>query len=137
MNCSLVPLRSCASSTMEMMREIVFSANVRVARTSSAPGPLMLPANTVAPGPFSTGTLSPVTGASFIPDSPETISPSVTTGSPGRMTKISPTVRASAGISTSFPSRRTRAVFGVKSINARIAERVFSSVYPSSASEME
>lgn len=37
----------------------------------------MLPANTDSPGCFSTGTLSPVTGAWFTPEAPARISPSV------------------------------------------------------------
>lgn len=86
---------------------------------------------------FATGMLSPVTGASFTDDEPAITSPSVANDSPGRTMKMSPTLSSSTGISSSTPSRITRATFGTSFIKARTAARVFSSVYPSAASEIE
>ena len=45
------------------MRASVVSRRSRVTRTSSAPRPLIVPANTSSPGALSTGSDSPVTGA--------------------------------------------------------------------------
>ena len=124
----LVPLRSCASSTSPMMRDSVFSANGFVARTSSAPERLIVPASTRSPCCFSTGTLSPVTGDSSSADWPDTITPSVGTDPPGLSRNTSPGTTSSAAISTSAPSRRTVAVCGASFIKARTADRVRSAV---------
>ena len=54
---------ACARSTRWMIRASVVSRRTRVTRTSRAPRPLMVPANTSSPGALSTGIDSPVTGA--------------------------------------------------------------------------
>ena len=48
---------------MRMMRASVVSEAGRVARSSITPWPFTVPANTASPGPFQTGTDSPVTSA--------------------------------------------------------------------------
>ena len=51
------PRRLCAPSTMRVMRASVVSS-ASVLSTSSAPSPLMVPANTSPPGSLATGTLA-------------------------------------------------------------------------------
>ncbi len=54
---------ACASSTSVMIRASVVSCAGFVARTSSVPSPLTLPAKTAMPGCTSAGIDSPVIGA--------------------------------------------------------------------------
>ena len=100
MNRWLVPFFSCASSTIWMIRATVLSANVLVARTLRAAGPLMLAAKTESPGSFITGWLSPVIGAWLTSVVPSTTSPSVAIAVPGLTMKRSPTTSSSTGISS-------------------------------------
>jgi hypothetical protein len=66
---------SWASSTRRTTRAMVLSAAAAVTRARSKPSPLTVPANRVPSGPFQTGVLSPVTGASSIALSPERMPP--------------------------------------------------------------
>ena len=84
---------SCASSTSFTTRAIVLSAAAAVTRTLSRPSPLTVPANTFSSWPFRTGLLSPVTGASSMELSPETITPSAGMRSPGRTWIVAPTAK--------------------------------------------
>ncbi len=74
---------ACACSTRWMMRASVVSRRNCVTRTSRAPRPLMLPANTSSPGPLSTGSDSPVTGAWLTALTPSMTTPSSGSFSPG------------------------------------------------------
>ncbi len=105
------------------MRAIVESRPSRVTTTSSAPRPLIVPANTSAPGVFSTGSDSPVTGAWLTWLSPAPTRPSIGIFSPGRTTTMSPTRTASTGRRSSTAPRRTSASAGARFISARIAPR--------------
>ena len=63
MNCCTGARCDCAVSTRRTIRARVVSVRRRVTTTTSAPWPLMVPANTSSPSPFSTGSDSPVIGA--------------------------------------------------------------------------
>ena len=68
--------------------------------------------------------LSPVSIASSTDDEPETTTPSTGSLSPGLTTIISSTLTSSIGITFSFPSIITVAVFGANPINLFIASDV-------------
>ena len=72
------------------MRASVVSRRSRVTRTSSAPRPLMVPANTSSPGALSIGSDSPVTGAWLTALCPATTAPSSGIFSPGLTTMTAP-----------------------------------------------
>ena len=99
---------------------------------SSAPRPLIVPANTSAPGDLSAGSDSPVTGAWFTSLWPATTSPSSGIFSPGRTTITMPGRTASTPMRCSPCGPRTSASTGVRSISAPIAVRARSSVRVSS-----
>ena len=125
---------ACARSTRWMMRASVVSRRSRVTRTSSAPRPLMVPANTSSPGALSIGSDSPVTGAWLTSLWPATTAPSSGIFSPGLMTISAPgrdrvDARSGARPLRRAPARRR----GVRSISALIAWRARSSVRASSA----
>ncbi len=109
---SVGALLSCASSTRRTTRAMVLSCAAAVTRTRIAPSPLIVPAKTSSSGPLRLGVLSPVTGASSMALSPETIAPSAGTRSPGRTRITDPTARLSAGTSRGSPPLSSRAVFG-------------------------
>ena len=115
------------------MRASVVSRRSRVTRTSSAPRPLMVPANTSSPGAFSAGSDSPVTGAWLTALCPATTSPSSGIFSPGRTTITAPGAIRSTATRRSPSASRTSASAGVRSIRARMAWRARSSVRASSA----
>ena len=85
-----------------------------------------VPAMTFASGSLVTGIDSPVTIDSSTDERPSMTTPSTGIFSPGRTRKMSPTATSSSGISSSVPSRTRRAVFGARSISARIAPEVCS-----------
>ena len=89
------------------MASIVASA-AAVVSTSSAPTPLMVPANTSSPGCFSTGRLSPVIGAWFSVERPASTRPSSGMRSPGRTATRDPT-GTSEGWTSRSPVRRHEA----------------------------
>ena len=88
------------------MRASVVSRRSRVTRTSSAPRPLMVPANTSSPGALSTGSDSPVTGAWLTALAPATTSPSSGTFSPGLTTMTAPGRDLDRPATVRSPSRR-------------------------------
>jgi len=104
-------LATWASSTNLTICARAVSLPTLVARTLSIPFLLMLAPMTSEPSSFGTGRLSPVIMLSSTEERPSMTTPSVGTFSPGRTTITSPTSRSSTGISTSSPSRTTRAVF--------------------------
>ena len=104
------------------MRASVVSRRSRVTRTSSAPRPLIVPANTSSPGALSTGSDSPVTGAWLTALWPATTSPSSGIFSPGRMTITAPVAIASTATRRSPAASRTQRV-GRRQIHQR-ADRV-------------
>ncbi len=125
---------SCASSTSLMTRAMVLSAAAAVTRTRSAPSPLTVPAKTFAPASFRTGVLSPVTGASSTPLSPETMMPSAGSRSPGRTRTMAPGARLSAGTSTVLPFSSRSADFGTSAVSACMLARALPAATPSSSS---
>ncbi len=121
---------------MRVMRASVVSVDALVDATVSAPSPLMVPANTSSPGPFGTGTLSPVMGAWSTPPAPSTTLPSSGIRSPGRTRNVPPTGTRSGGTSSSLPSGRTRrASGGERAIRAATARRARPTLQASRASE--
>ena len=107
-----------------MIFDSVLSAKVALASMVSAPSVFSEPANTFAPGCFSTGTDSPVTAASLTPERPAMTTPSVTMPSPGRTRNRSPTFSWLAGTVRSTPSSSSRASFGARSSSDRMEARV-------------
>ena len=79
-------LRPARARPCSMMRASVESPRSRVTRTSSAPRPLIVPANTSSPVRFSAGSDSPVTGAWLTWLSPAATTPSSGIFSPGLTT---------------------------------------------------
>ena len=117
-----------------MVSRPTFSARIR-----KLPVVLSVPAITLAPGSLVTGIDSPVTIDSSSDERPSVTMPSTGTFSPGRTRRMSPTATSSSATSSSVPSRTRRAVFGARSISARIAPDVASrarnsSTWPSSTS---
>ena len=96
-----------ASSTRRPSWASWVSVPTRVARTTRRPFALIVAPTTASPGPFSTGTDSPVIIDSSTADAPETTTPSVATFSPGRTTNSSPTTSAVMGSRRSTPPRST------------------------------
>ncbi len=76
---------------------------------------------TSSPTFLSTGIDSPVIMDSSTDEYPSAIVPSTGSLSPGFTTMRSPTLTRSTGISSSLPSRTTRAVRGARSMSFRIA----------------
>ncbi len=99
------------------------SAPTLVASKRSAPLWLIEPPTTSSPGPFSTGTDSPVTRLSSIAEWPSRTTPSTGTLSPGLSTTVSPTPISLLGTSISWPSRITVAFGGTMS-NRALSESV-------------
>ncbi len=117
-------LLACASSTMRMTRASVVSPAGRVTTISRRPSPLIEPAKTSSPGALSTGTLSPVIGASLSADRPSSIRPSKGTRSNGRTTTRAPTATSSTGTVDSRPCwSSTDALSGATSVSALIDRR--------------
>ena len=101
---------------MRMMRASVVSCAALVVAISSAPSPLIVPANTSDPSVIVTGTLSPVIGAWFTSLAPATTRPSSGILSPGRTMTCVPTGTSATGSSRSAPSGYfTRAIGGASS----------------------
>ena len=123
----------CASSTSATIRASTVSRPTRVAAEDEAAGAVDGAADTVAPGAFSTGRLSPVSIDSSTADAPSTTTPSTGMRSPGRTRSRSPTctLRRSAR----RPRRcraTTRAVRGARLTSRRIASEVPSAARASS-----
>ena len=118
-------LELAASCTSSMILAIVVSAPTRVAVNCTAPLLLIVAAISTSPAAFSTGTLSPVIADSSTTVVPDTTVPSTGMLCPGFKSTVSPTTISSSPTTTSFPSRRTVADFGVRSISFLIASPVF------------
>ena len=118
------------------MRASVLSPAGLVTRTVSEPSPLMVPAKTVDPVVFSTGTDSPVMGAWLTLEAPATTSPSKGMRAPLRTRIRSSTRTSAAAVSSVLPSSfNFTAVVGASSSSeatARLA-RVTLQVSSSSA----
>ena len=129
----------CARLTCCTICASTVSLPTRSARITNDPVPFTVPPMTWLPGSFSTGIDSPVIMDSSIAPVPSMTIPSTGTLSPGRTRRISPGFTFSTGISSSLLPRTTRAVLGVRSSKARIADPVRlralnSSTCPSSTS---
>ena len=114
-------MRDWASRMRRSVRCTALSASGRIARASTRPPPLSVPAISSEPTAFGTASDSPVSV-----DSSTSVAPSVTrastgTRSPGRSRIMSPA--RSAATSTSDPSAR-RACVGAPAISASTARRV-------------
>ena len=132
MNCCSGARLACADSTRWTMRASVVSARRRVTATVSAPWPLIVPANTSSPSPFSTGSDSPVIGAWFTSDRPLRTMPSSANFSPGRTIISAPGSTRSMSTRRSPPPSRIRTSAGASSISLPIAWRARSRLCASS-----
>ena len=127
----------CASPTICTICASMVSLPTRSARSTKLPDWLSVPPVALSPGPFSTGTGSPVSMASSTVLRPSSTSPSTGIFSPGRTRRRSPACTCSSGTSSSLPSSRTRrAVLGARPRSALIAPLVrsrarISSTWPS------
>ena len=88
------------------------------------PAWLTVAAETVSPGPLSTGMLSPVRADSSTALLPSRMRPSVGIFSPGRTTNTSPRFTVSMGTVFSAPSITSVAVFGASFMRPRRASVV-------------
>ena len=117
-------LLPCASSTRRMICASAVSRPTFVASNLSRPSLLSVAPITGSPGFFSTGSDSPVSIDSSTAERPSTTTPSTGIFSPGRTSTTSPTRTSSTGISSSVPSRTTRAVLARRPISFLIASLV-------------
>ena len=115
------PWACCTSRTIWAS---VVSAPTLVASKTNPPARLIVAPITGSPSRLVTGTLSPVTMLSSSVLSPSVTVPSTGTFSPGRTTTRSPARTSSTGTSTSWPSRRTRAVRAWSDSSASMAADV-------------
>ena len=125
---TIFALPASADRTRRIMRWMELSAPAREAVISKAPSRGVVPLYTSSPGPLSTGRDSPVMTDWSIEARPRTIAPSAGIVSPGRTTSVSPARTSSAGTVTSSPSRRTRAVRGVRRTRRPIPARARATV---------
>ena len=117
-------LEPWASSTRRTIWARAVSRPTRVARKVKVPVLFSVAPMAAAPGPFSTGRLSPVSIDSSTVECPATTTPSTGTFSPGRTRSTSPTSTRSSGTSTSASPRTTRAVRGARPMRRRMASPV-------------
>ena len=104
---------------------------VAVARHSSGPSTLSVPARTRSPGAFATGWLSPVSIASSADDVPRSTRPSTGTVSPAATRKRSPGFSSAIATSSQPSSTRLRAVDGCSASSPRIAAAARARARPS------
>ncbi len=119
-----------------MIRARVLSSARRVTRYSSAPSPLMVPANTGSPTSFSTGRLSPVIGAWLTLERPLVTSPSSAMRSPGFTRTVASSSTCLAGSSFHSPPTSTVACSGASCSRPRMALRARSRDFASISSAM-
>ena len=117
-------LLPCASCTVFIMRASIVPAPTSAARNRIVPLFTTVPANTLSPAAFLTGTGSPVIMLSSIYASPSFTHPSTGILSPGRTSITSPFSRVDMGTSVVSPPETSRAVFGCKPISERMAAAV-------------
>ena len=132
-------LRSCASVTRRSTCEMAVLPPTPVASMRSIPSLQMVPPETWEPTSLYTGRLSPVSIDSSTEASPDRTVPSTGIREPGLTMTIFFSRTFLAGISTSCPSLRRMAVFGIIETSESIAclaeFLLFSSRYfPSSTS---
>ena len=87
----------CACATIDVSCTAEHSSGRFVARTTSAPDWLVVPAYTLAPGCLSSGIDSPVSIDSSTEDAPDSTVPSTGTLAPGRTSSVSPTCTSESG----------------------------------------
>ena len=126
---------ACSTRCTMVVREL--SVPAAVASISRAPAVLIDPAETVSPGPTSTGMDSPVIAEVSRELRPVRTIPSVATRSPGRTTSTCPGRRSLASTSTVAPPARMVAVSGTSFSRARRPARARSMALSSRASAME
>ena len=114
----------CALSTRSAICARTVSRPTCVASARIGPVALIEPPTTLSPGFLCAGRLSPVTRDSSTSVVPSTTRPSTGIFSPGRTISTSPTFTSAVGTSRSAPSRRTRAIGGVRSKSALSASDV-------------
>ncbi|KUE74007.1 hypothetical protein AUQ37_06870 [Candidatus Methanomethylophilus sp. 1R26] len=119
---ALVP---CAPSIIPMIWYSAVSLPTRSARNLRLPVPLTVAPKTLSPAFFSTGTDSPVSIDSSTLDSPSRTVPSAGTDSPGLTSTVSPALRSSRGMTSSFPSFITVAFWGSRLMSPDTASLVF------------
>ncbi len=121
---SMGALELVASSTRRMMPARVVSSPTARASITNQPLVAVVAPVTLSPCAFSTGRGSPVRALSSIEAAPSTSTPSTGTASPARTTTRSPTCTSWVGTSTSWPSRRMRAVLGARFMSDETASVV-------------
>ena len=109
-------LVAAASETSLTMAANEVSSPARSVRQRMNPDLLTVAAATSSPSFLSQGTLSPVSADSSMAAVPLTITPSAGIFCPGFTMKMSPGFSSAMGISVSFPSFSTIAVFGASFI---------------------
>ena len=114
-----------ACSTSRTIWASAVSAPTRVARRVNVPLVFSVAPMTSSPGPFTTGSASPVSIASSTAEDPSTTTPSTGTFSPGRTRTMSSWRTSAMGRSTSPPPRTTRAVRGCRPMSVRMASPVW------------
>ena len=117
-------LEACACSTSRAICASAVRLPTAVASMSIAPSTLRVPPMTRSPGPFSTGSDSPVTIDSSTDARPARTLPSTGIASPGLTRSRSPTATSARGTSRSTPSRTRRAIRGARSSSWRTAADV-------------
>ena len=118
---SMGALLDWASSTSRMIWERTMSWPTRAARKTRKPRWFSVAPQTSASFSLATGRLSPVSMDSSTLLAPSMTTPSTGIFSPGRTTTRSPTATWARGTSTSWPSRRRRAVGGARAKRRRMA----------------
>ena len=126
-------LAASADSTRRIMRCSELSSPTRLACMSNAPSWLTVPLNTSSPTPLSTGRDSPVIRDWSMAVCPQIITPSTAMLSPGSTRSTSPIFTASAGTTTSPPSRTMRALRGVIFTRDSMPSRALRTVRSSSS----
>ena len=129
---TILALPASADWTSRIIRWIELSSPTFVARISKAPNWFTVPLETSSPGPLSTGRGSPVITAWLMEVCPVRISPSTGTVSPGSTRSTSPTATCSAGMASSRPPVRRRAVWGVRCTSFSMPARARATVRSSS-----
>ncbi len=113
------PLSACARSTSSTIVVNELSVPAAVVSTSKTPFALIAPAETLSPGTTSTGIDSPVIADVSRLERPAVMTPSVAMRSPGRTSRVCPTERSLAAISSDSPPWRIVAVSGTSLSSAR------------------
>ena len=111
---TIFALPASADCTSRIILWMELSSPTRAASISKAPNWLTVPLETSSPGPLSTGRDSPVITAWLMEVSPDRMTPSTGTVSPGSTRSRSPTLTCCAATTFSVPFSSTLAVCGVR-----------------------